>query len=268
MYQGLLTVAVLAACGAALWLYYSFDSALNRIDADLRKPRSKATARTDLPPEVLALAARIGAVADGPGFASFTQTGQMWRKPGGKALAFTARQTVRTDAAGFLWRARFGLPLPMVVADYYHDGIGGLEARLLGAIRVIQGVGPAFNQGEALRYLAEIPLNPDAILANRAVEWTVIDARTINVAMGVGEARGAGTFLLDDAGLIIGFSSPSRMALENGIAVPRPWKGRFWDYQQMGGRLVPAQAEVGWVREGGDFTYWRGAMQNWRAGAN
>ena len=259
-------VVVLAAGGAVLWLRQGFDATLDTIDAGLRQPRTQSGARTDLPPEVLALAARLGAVAEGGSFATFDQTGQMWSKPGAKPMDFSAHQTVAVHATGFLWRAQFGFPVPMVVADYFYDKSGGLEVRVLGAVRVIRGNGPAFDQGEALRYLAEIPVNPDAILCNRALEWTVIDARTIRLALGTGEARGVVTFDLDDSGLITAMSTPSRMMMENGVAVARPWKGRFWDYQQMGGRLLPLQAEVGWVREGGDFIYWRGTMQNWRAG--
>ena len=258
---------VLVAGGALLWLRHGFEATLTDIDTALRQARPQPGARTDLPPEVVALAVRVGAVADAGGFATFDQSGQMWSKPGATPMAFTAHQTVRADATGFLWRARFGRPVPMLVADYFQDGTGALEVRVFGAVRVTRGVGPAFDQGEAVRYLAEIPLNPDAILANRTLEWTVIDVRTIIVAMGEGAARGAVTFVLDDNGLITGMYTPSRMTMEGGVAVARPWRGRLWDYQQMGGRLLPLQAEVGWVREGGDFIYWRGTMLNWRAGA-
>ena len=257
---------VLVAGGALLWLRHGFEATLNDIDTALRQSRPQLGPRTDLPPEVLALAARVGAVADAGGFATFDQSGQMWSKPGAGPMDFTAHQTVRADAAGFLWRARFGRPVPMLVADYFQDGTGALEVRVFGAVRVTRGAGPAFDQGEAVRYLAELPLNPDAILSNRALEWSVTDARTIMVAMGEGAARGEVTFDLDENGLITGMYTPSRMTIENGIAVARPWRGRFWDYQQMGGRLLPLQAEVGWVRQGGDFIYWRGTMRNWQAG--
>ena len=90
-------------------------------------------------------------------------------------------------------------------------------------MRVIRGNGPAFDQGEALRYLAEIPLNPDAILCNRALEWTVIDARTIRLALGTGAARGVVTFDLDDSGLITGMSTPTRMTMENGGLGESTW---------------------------------------------
>ena len=60
--------------------------------------------------------------------------------------------------------------------------------RKAGASRMVGGANN--NRGEALRYLAELPWNPDAILHNRSLGWAVLDAETIRVATGVGAERG------------------------------------------------------------------------------
>jgi hypothetical protein len=81
---------------------------------------------------------------------------------------------------------------------------GDLEVMLLGAVPLARNVGgAAANQGEALRYLAELPWSPEAILLNRALDCTVVDARTVRVATGLGAERGEVTFELDDDGLIV-----------------------------------------------------------------
>ncbi len=245
-----------------------FVAHLDALERELQRPGAKAGPRADLPPEVVALAARMGARADaGSPFAVFTQTGQMWPAPGGKPMDFTARQTVRVDAPEFLWRATMGFPTGMMIADYLVAGTGGLEVRLLGAFSVARMVGGAdAAQGEALRYLAELPLNPDAILANRTLEWTIVDPKTIKVATGVGAERGEVTLELDEHGLVFRVSAPSRIyAAKNGRTTRHPWRGRFWDYQAIGGRFMPCQGEVAWVLEAGDFIYWRGRMLNWKA---
>jgi hypothetical protein len=82
--------------------------------------------------------------------------------------------------------------------------------------------GTSANQGEALRYLAELPCNPDAHLANRLLDWTVIDAKTIKVTTGLGNKRGEVTFELDDSGLIVCASAPSRAYAEKGRATTHP----------------------------------------------
>jgi hypothetical protein len=242
-----------------------FRRHLDRIAGQIREAGAARKDRDDLPPEVVALAARHG-VSQGvqSDFATFDQSGQMWPLPGGTPMSFRAHQTVRLDAPGFLWRAVTDLPKSIVVADYFCRGTGGLEVRLLGALQVARMVGtPAMNQGEVLRYLAELPLFPDAILANRALDWAVVDSKTITVATGSGASRGEITFVLGDDGLILTASTKSRIYSSKDGPVARPWHGRFWDYQRADGRLVPMQAEAVWTLDGEEFVYWRGHIFNW-----
>jgi len=259
-------VGIGLAAVVVLGMRRRFAAHLDGLERELQRPGSPGGPRTDLPPEVVALAARMGARADaGSHFAVFEQSGQMWSDPGGKPSVFSARQTMRVDTPGFLWRATVGLPSGMKIADYLVGETGGLEVRLLGAFPVARMVGGADAfQGEALRYLAELPLNPDAILANRALDWTAVDPKTIKVGTGAGAARGEVTFDLDDAGLVVRMNAPSRTYAEkDGRSTRHPWRGRFWDYRSIGGRFMPCQGEVAWVLEAGDFVYWRGRMLNW-----
>ena len=206
----LLIVAV--ACAVLLVMRQRFAAHLDALEAEIRKAGSMHTARSDLPPEVVALASRMGAQAAGAsGFVTFEQSGQMWQAPGDKPTDFTARQTVGIDVPAFLWRAGMGRPAS-VVADYFVAGTGGLEVMLLGAFPLARMIGgAAANQGEALRYLAEIPWNQDAILANSSLDWTVVDANTIKVATGQGPDRGEVTFELDTEGRVVRASAPARV---------------------------------------------------------
>ncbi|MEO6244371.1 MAG: DUF6544 family protein [Opitutaceae bacterium] len=242
-----------------------FTAHLDAIEAAVRESHPGQKMRTDLPPEVVALAARLGVRPDGVSrFAAFTQSGQMWRTPGGKPMDFTARQTMGVGATGFLWRARMGSPVSVAVADYFSAGVGGLEVRLLGLFPLVRMVGgAAANQGEILRYLAELPWNADAILANSSLDWTIIGPNRITVATGVGADRGEVTFDLDERGLVARASAPSRIYAAKGGATARPWHGRFWDYQHIGGRFIPRQGEVAWGLDTGDFVYWRGRLTDW-----
>jgi len=262
---------VLLIAGLAVVLVFvlrrRFAAHLDALESQTRRSDTATGPRADLPPEVAALAARMGARSDGGAhFAVFEQTGQMWAAPGGKPMNFKARQTVHISTTEFIWRATMALPSGMMIADYLVGGTGGLEVKLLGAFPIARMVGGAdAAQGEALRYLAELPLNPDAILANRALEWTVVDPKTIRVATGVGAARGEVTLDLDERGLVVGMNASSRIYAEKkGVTTRHPWRGRFWDYQSSGGRFIPLQGEVAWVLETGDFIYWRGRILSWK----
>jgi hypothetical protein len=41
--------------------------------------------------------------------------------------------------------------------------------------------GPKTAEGEAIRYLSELPWAPHAMVANRALEWADVDARTVEL---------------------------------------------------------------------------------------
>jgi hypothetical protein len=43
-----------------------------------------------------------------------------------------------------------------------------------------------------------------------------------------------------------------------GEAIPTPWHGRFWNYEERGGMLVPLAGEVTWLLPEGEKPYWRG----------
>jgi hypothetical protein len=240
-----------------------FRRHLADLTAQVRRPYPLLAVRKDLPPAVMALAGRMQAQPDsGRHYIAFEQDGQMWQSPAAKPLRFAARQTVSISAAGFVWRAVMGRAI--VVADYLVSGSGGLEVCLLEAVPLVRMVGgPDMDRGETLRYLAELPWNPDAVLLNNTLQWNVEGPDTITDAIGVGQSRCEVTFSLDERGLITRAAAASRPYTEKGRTMPRPWHGRFWDYQTTGGRLLPLQAEVAWVLDGRDFVYWRGRLLRW-----
>jgi hypothetical protein len=181
-------------------------------------------------------------------------------------MAFTAKQYMSTTACHFSWHARsyWGL---VDVLDYYDGKQGGLQIWLLGAISMVKEVGtPAIEQGELLRYLAEIPYNPDAILFNHSLAWTVVDAHTLKVATGTGASNAEITFTLDDAGSIVSMYTPRRAYKKGNTTEYHPWKGLFYAYKIINGRLIPTLAEVGWVLPTSYFVYWKGEVVRWARG--
>lgn len=240
-----------------------FVARLDALDERLANVQGQPQARTDLPSAVKAIARLSGVSDEHPTqYVDLRQTGTMWFKPGGTSQSFTARQRNGTSSSGFVWRAKIGPLGAMSVVDSFVDDRGFLEARLFNVFPMARIDGTAdLNQGEALRYLAELPLNPDAMLFDHALEWFVNDEQSITVATGTGASRAEIVFGLDDAGLIRTASAVSRVYGQTGKSYP--WHGRFWDYQETNGRLIPMQAEVAWVIDGKDFIYWRGKIESW-----
>lgn len=265
---GVLILAT-AAAGAILVLKRRFIAHLRRLEERLAGAPAILRARDDLPPEVIALAERQGAQRDNLASAvRFEQTGVMRSSPEGKEMRFAAYQTIAAVEPGFMWRATFAPAGLVVVADYFVDGRGGLEVRMAGAFAVATIIdGDAIAKGELMRYLAELPWHPDAIMCNRALDWQVLDPSTIKVAAGEGKARAEVTLFIDANGFVSAIEARDRPQFTDGVFVERPWRGRFWEYRQAGGRITPAQAEIAWVIDGKEFVYARGTVENWRIAA-
>jgi hypothetical protein len=190
------------------------------------------------------------------------QEGTMRLKPGGRPLRFTAVEEFAVEEVAFSWRARFPI-LPLVylrVVDGYAAGAGHLEARLFGLVPVMRARGKEISEGEAYRYLAELPWVPHAILANRRLEWRELDAHAVEVATRVGAARPAVKVEFDAAGDIVGTRCDARPYREGRTSASRPWAGTFGDYAVIGGVRIPTRAEVRWELPDGAFTYWRGTV--------
>ena len=130
-------------------------------------------------------------------------------------MRFTATEMVDVTTPG--WRAKTGpLSCLTVVNRLSREGARS-ELRLFGLLP-LSGSPPdraAFHKGQIMRYLAEIPWSPDAIVRNRTLEWT-----GLSNGLRVSHPSVFGRFSVDiefDAdGRIDQVSAPDRPRLENG----------------------------------------------------
>lgn len=252
--------------GVALFTRANFLRRVDQLQRSLEQKWDAPPSRADLPPEVVALALRLGVPAGARGrLVRLTQSGEMWLKPGAKPLAFTAQQTFAIAKVGFLWQAWFRIGGPqMLVVDYLVEGEGGLEGRLLSAFPIVRVIGGDITfRGEAMRYLAELMWIPDALLFNPQLEWRVIDARTLAVATGNGARRSEVRIILDDAGDPVRAHADDRPRADGRVITTCPWFTRGTDYRSIGGRRIPMRGEAGWILDGIEFIYFRGRIESW-----
>jgi hypothetical protein len=230
--------------------------------------------RRTLPPAVAALAQRCGAKADGDGDGDgdgdhvvLTQTGSMRADPAHRWAPFRARQTIAFDRIAFAWRAATGPFGCIIVTDALEATGPKLTVIALGLIPLARvPADEVLCKGELLRYLAELPLAPDAILRNAALSWEVVGPSSLRVSATHGGVRAYVDFSLGADGLVATAFAPDRPRLEGRTTVERPWTGRFTDYRTHEGRQLPFMAEVAWTVDGREAPCWRGAMQSWTPG--
>lgn len=222
-----------------------------------------ASPRADLPSGVRDLAVRLGATEKRAGsIVTLQQRGTMRSAPGVKPMRFMARQTISTEAVEFEWRAKCGPFGALSVTDYLRADSWGVRVRLLGLIPIASSIdNPAVMKGETMRYLAELPWAPDAILRNPRLVWRVINAHSFAVS----SHDGAGEVILrlSPDGLVAAIEASDRPRIEGAVNVERPWQGVFSDYRCFEGRAVPTRGEVSWILPTGAFKTWEGEVTGW-----
>ena len=230
----------------------------------MTEANKQLTAR--LPAAVYGLAMRLGVKpGDNIGGVKLTQTGRMKRSLDTESwMAFTATQTISARACEFDWLAKFR-PFGIVSARdaLEHDG-ARLDIMALGFIPIARSARtPALPRGELMRYLAELPWVPEAILLNAALRWRVDGPDTFAVSAGTGATASEIMFSLDSDGRITGAYAPDRPRSVTEPFLPTPWRGRFSDYRLHEGRWIPFAGEVAWEIDGKHQVYWQGRIESW-----
>ena len=193
------------------------------------------------------------------GTMNMSATGEQW-KP------FTSRQRVVTRKPGFLWDAEVAMfpGLPAHVEDSYIAGHGRLIAKVFGLFTVAdsQGTGE-IARGEFMRYFAESPWYPTALLPSQGVRWQAVDDACANATLVDGPITLTLLFRFNDAGLIASVRAESRGAGvgKDGVMVMLPWDCALSDYQPQGGMLIPMTGEAAWVRPEGRKVYFVGRVK-------
>lgn len=257
-------VGIAMAVGLALAARVGRAGVARREATLLQGARADPAEPVDLPPRIRQAALRSGAgVGPMPRAVRLRQHAELLFREGGTWRPITARQVIAVPVAGLSWVAtmrRAGLPL-MRVWDGYFDGTGLLQVHLFGVVPVTSATGPDMDLGEAMRYLAELPWAPDAMLHNRAIRWHERDDGWIEAALTLPDATARVRFRLDDAGDIVEIRAEGRPArLPDGRIELRDWRGLFSDYTEMGHRRIPARAVVGYVTAGHFAPYFRGEI--------
>jgi hypothetical protein len=173
---------------------------------------------------------------------------------------FTATQFVTTQQPGFDWDARIQMApgVNAFVHDAYALGAGSLHASLLGLFTVADVRDtPAAAQGELLRFFAEMPWYPTALLPSQGVCWEAIDDTSARATLTDGATTVSLVFRFNAEGAIETMRAEARCRDK---LTAMPWSGRFWNYSTRDGMLIPLQGEVGWEYPDGLRLYYKGKV--------
>ena len=196
------------------------------------------------------------------GTINMSATAEQW-KP------FTSTQRVVTASAGsssgFIWNAKIAM-LPGIkvhVVDSYIAGKGLVQAAMLGLFTVADmGGGGEMARGEFMRFFAETPWYPTALLPSQGVQWAAVDGTSAKATIADGSVTLTLLFHFNDAGLIDSVRAEARGGMVGKEMVMRPWECGLSNYQVRDGMTVPISGEAAWMRPDGRKTYFIGSVKS------
>ena len=158
-------------------------------------------------------------------------------------ITIEGEQYITANPPGFIWQ---GTTRQFVARDEFVAGHGRLAVRLLGAVPIAGGTGPAYDQGELLRWLVESTWLPTALLPSQSITWTAIDDHSARLTL---THRGHSVSCLarfNERGEMTECEAPRQMD----EATQQPWLARFEQYRRWHGVLIPTMGEASWIIDG------------------
>ncbi len=269
-----LLLAVIAACIVALLGFAEFRwrARTNGLIAEMRKSEATATTGRFMVAELGGLPAPVvryfrKVLKDGQPLARHVrlrQEGSMLAQPTDPNgwRPFEATQDFSTNPAGFVWDAsiRMAPGLAVRVRDASVNGAGSMFGAALGLFTVVRMENtPQIGTAALQRYLAEACWFPTALLPSAGVVWTALDDSTARAALTVAGTTATLDFhFLSDS--LIGRVFALRGRAVGDSSIPTPWEGRWTEWAERNGVLIPVAGEVAWLLPEGRQAYWRGRI--------
>ena len=181
-----------------------------------------------------------------------------------KWIPFESEQHFSGNPPAFVWNAKMWMnPLLSVsVRDGYLDGSGMMTAKILSAFTMVDADSSdkKLAQGALFRFLAESVWQPTALVPRENLRWSPIDENRALATLTDAGVTVSLEFIFNETGEIVGIFSPERFYETGGEYKPFPWAGRFWNYEERGGMMIPMEGEVEWHLPEGRKPYWRGRI--------
>lgn len=193
-------------------------------------------------------------------FVRLKQKAEMKTAEGQKWMPVEADQYFTVEKPGFVWHAKVK-PSPVVwieARDMYRHGKGSMFIKLLSAITLANSTGREMDEASLLRYLAEAPWLPTALLpANGKIKWEPIDTDKARATINEGGLSVSAVFYFNGQGEITGLESFRYNSNEKKKV---RYTTHYTDYQKVNGVKIPMAGVAEWNFEDRDFPYFKGRI--------
>ena len=201
---------------------------------------------------------------------SLKQSGEINMSPDGEDWKpFSAAQAVITGRPGFYWDVKSPIVpgFSMRGYDAYISGSGMFRISLQGIFSPVHlKESRELSEGELYRYLAESVWYPTVLLPGNGISWEAVGDNSAIATLKDGEISVSLLFRFGSGDLIESCYAESRGRMSGKETIPTPWLGRFSNYKEHEGMLVPGEGQVAWMISGREHVYFRCRVEEIRFG--
>jgi hypothetical protein len=177
-------------------------------------------------------------------------------------MPVSGEEYITAQRPGFVWVAKLSSsPLFWLAAkDIYIEGKGDFQIKLLSLITVADAKGKEIDEGELMRWLAEVVWFPTALLPSEHLRWEAIDSNSARAILTSDGFEINVTFVFNEKGEITQLIGDRYAPVEGGSYQRQRWLVYYSDYQKIdgGGINIPYQLEAAWGNsQDVEFTYAR-----------
>jgi hypothetical protein len=181
-------------------------------------------------------------------YARITHDGQFKTGPDKDWVNIKGEQYATTQQPGFIWKGTTSL---FTARDMYILDKGRLVVSIFGLVKVVDGQGASYDQGELLRWLGESVLYPTNLLPGPNLRWSAIDAHTAEFTFHHLALVLHYRVTFNDIGEITELETKRYMDKDHLTT----WIIKIAGYRQMNQVKVPTAFEVIWRLKPADLSY-------------
>jgi len=190
-------------------------------------------------------------------FVRLKQVGEFRMKENQSWMPIKAEQYFTTEDPAFIWRVKLTMaPFIWIEGrDMYYQGKGNMLIKILSTITVADAAGSEMDVSALIRFLAEAPWFPTALLPSDYIEWKEIDSNSAQAIIKDNGYTASGIFTFNEKGEIIKFVTNDRYMEADGKYFKEQWGGYYRNYQEIEGMKIPIEGEVEWNLSDKDLQY-------------
>ncbi|HET6590816.1 MAG TPA: DUF6544 family protein [Candidatus Nitrosocosmicus sp.] len=190
-------------------------------------------------------------------YVKLKHTGEFRQDENQKWMPIEGHEYFTTEIPGFIWIGKISLlPLVWITGiDMYLEGRGAFQIKIMSIFTISDAPrGKELDQSELMRWLAESPLFPTALLPSNYLHWEPVDSDSAKAMINYSGTKVEALFHFNKKGEIIQMNADRYRAVDNSF-VKEKWLGHYSNYAPAENMVVPWNIELSWNSEIGNFTY-------------